>query len=294
MRKISHEAMIGYGMILPALIYLSLFYFYPIISAVNLSFQEYDISSGKNRFIGLANYFSIMSEDRFFNAIKNTFFFTFSCTSIELAIGMCLALLLNRDLRDKGLFRTLLLTPLMLTPVVYSLQFRWMYADQYGVINNILKGLGIAGPLWIADANIAMYSIMITMIWAATPFVMIVLLAGLQSIPPELYEAAQIDGASIWNTFKNITLPLLKPAILVVLLIRTMDAFKMFDIFYILTGGGPGFATEVLSIYIYKTAFSYLNLGKASALSCIMTLIISMIALVYIQLFRISSSQEYR
>jgi len=238
-------------------------------------------------FIGLSNYLKVFSSERALNALRNSIFFVFTCLLIEIPTGLSLALLLNKDIKGIRIFRTLLLAPLMVPPVVYSLQFRWMFTDQYGIVNHILAMLGINGPLWLADPNVAMYACVITMVWAAIPFVTIVVLAGLQSIPQDLYEAAKIDGASSWSIFKSITLPLLKPALLFVLLIRTIDALKMFDIFYVLTGGGPAYATETAPLYIYRLAFTYLDFGMASVLSVIMIMLSLTICLFIIRVMKI-------
>jgi len=272
-RALKRETTTGYLMILPVIAYITFFFFFPIAYTFSLSLQRYDLLTGDIKFVGLTNYFSILRDERFINSLKVTLLFTSICVCTELVIGMFLALLLSQNIKGIKIFRTLLLMPLMITPVVYSLQFRWMYADQYGVINNILRAIGIEGPLWIGDPNISLYSISIVMVWAATPFVMLVILAGIQSIPTTFYEAAQIDGASSWGRFRHVTLPLLKPAILFVLLIRIIDAFRMFDIPYVITGGGPAYSTELLSLYVYSMAFRFLDIGKASSAAVIMLLI---------------------
>jgi len=249
--------------------------------------MRYAVGTGEETFLGSGNYVSLLNDSLFWIALRNTFIFTSVCVSVEFVIGLGLALLLNRDLRDRGLIRTLLILPMMITPVVEGLQFRFIFTDQIGILNHILKIFGIEGPLWIADSNVALISVMIAMIWCATPFDMLVLLAGLKSVPPDLYDAAKVDGVSRWQSFRYVSWPLLKPAALIVLLIRTMDAFRTFDIIYIITGAGPAHATELISTYAYRIAFSHLDFGEASALSCIALLIISAISLCYVLLLRV-------
>jgi multiple sugar transport system permease protein len=238
------------------------------------------------KFVGLANYVSVLQDRYVLTAIGNTFFFVIVSVAIELVVGMAIALLIYRPLRGRTILRTLLLTPVMIAPVVAALQWRWLYTDQYGVINYILSWVGIHGPLWLADPKMAMWSIIIVDIWITFPFMMLVLEAGLTSVPEELIESAEVDGANYWQRFVTIILPIISPTILVVILIRVMDAFRIFDTIYILTRGGPGVVTETVSTYAYRIAFTDLNFESAGALSVMATLIVALFSIGMVRLMR--------
>jgi len=205
---------------------------------------------------------------------------------IELIIGFAVAIVLNQVLPGSKVFRVIFTLPLMIAPVVSGLQWRWLFADQYGVINYILSTIGLKGPLWLATPWGAKASILISDVWLATPFVILILLAAMSSLPEEFYEAAQLDGARSDQIFRYITLPLLRPALLLILVIRLSDAFRVFDIVYIITQGGPGGATEVLSTYIYKDTFTNLNFGVGSAASFIVMIIIAIVSYSCVRLLR--------
>jgi len=200
-------------------------------------------------------------------------------------LGLALALLLNHEIRGRGVFRAALLVPMMLPAVVVGVVWRLMLNPNFGAINGTLKGFGFntEALTWTASPRLALLSVIVVDIWQWTPFVFLVLLAGLQAIPQEPYEAAKIDGSSQWQTFRYVTLPLLKPAILIALLLRTMDLLRVFDQIFILTEGGPGFATETISLYIYRAAFRFFDFGYAAAMSFVLLAITNVISVVYIR-----------
>jgi multiple sugar transport system permease protein len=199
-----------------------------------------------------------------------------------------LALLLNQQIRGRGVFRASLLVPMMLPTVVVGVVWRLMLNPNFGAINGTLKQLGIntEGLTWTASPRLAFLAVIAVDVWQWTPFVFLVLLAGLQAIPQEPYEAALIDGSSRWQTFRHVTLPLLKPAILIVLLLRTMDLLRVFDQIFILTEGGPGFATEMISLYIYRTAFRFFDFGYAAAMSFVLLAVTNVISVVYLRVLQ--------
>jgi len=199
-----------------------------------------------------------------------------------------LAVLLDRPLRGRSLFRSALLIPMMLPPVVVGVVWRLMLNADFGAINGTLKGAGANTDslTWTASPVLALASVIAVDIWQWTPFMFLVLLAGLQAIPQEPYEAALIDGSSAWQTFRYVTLPLLKPAILIALLLRTMDLLRVFDQIFILTEGGPGFATETVSLYIYRTAFRFFDFGYAAAMSFVLLVLTNIISVSYIRLLQ--------
>jgi len=280
---LSKEEIIGLLMITPALAVLALVYFYPLGYNIDLSFSNWPIKEGLPKYyVGLDNYMRLFSDRDFQTVIVNTLFFTALSVPTELFIGLGIALLLNRELKGKTVFITLLALPMIVAPVVAALAWKWLYFYDYGALNYVLSFVGIQPIRWMSDVNYAIYSIIIADIWTTTPFMMLILYAGLQMIPTQLYEAARMDGASQWHIFWRITLPSLKSVLAVALMIRTIDAFtKLFDIVYIITGGGPGYATEVLPTFGYKEAFTFFELGRSAAITMI-TLLISAVMVVII------------
>jgi multiple sugar transport system permease protein len=245
-----------------------------------LSFHEWMLRSFIKGvpWVGLSNYFSLFSNPDFITSLRITFTFVISAITIEFTLGMGLALLLNHDLRGKGMIRSMILLPMMCTNVVIGLTWRLLFNYQFGVINYFISQIGFSPVEWLSNTQMAMISVIIVDVWNTTSFVALMLLAGLQSMPEEPFEAARIDGASAWQTFIYLTLPLLRPIILVALLWRLIDTFRIFDVVYLLTAGGPARATETVSIYIYNYGFKSFNLGYASAASYAMILIMLVIA----------------
>lgn len=274
------EKSLPYLLIAPTVAVLFALSIYPLIYAVKTSFQT---NNGAK--ISLDNFTRLFSDGFFFSAIAHTFVFAAIALTIEFLIGLSLALLLDSRLRGRNVFRALLLVPMMLPPVVVGVVWRLMLNSDFGAINGTLKGFGFdtTSLTWTASPKLAFLSIVIVDVWQWTPFMFLILLAGLQAIPSEPYEAALIDGSSAWQTFKNITLPLLKPAILIALLLRTMDLLRVFDSIFILTEGGPGFATETISLYIYRTAFRFGDFGYATAMSFVLLILTNIISVVYIR-----------
>ena len=201
----------------------------------------------------------------------------------ETILGLLLAVLFNRKMRYRKILRSIVLIPMMLPPITVALTWKMMYEYDYGVLNHMLGWLGIKPIEWISSTDLALYSIIFTDIWQWTPFAFLVILANLQSISPELYESAQVDGASAFQQFKSITLPLVKTGIYLVVLLRTIDSFRVFDKVYVLTGGGPGHATETLSFYIYRQGFSYFDLGLSAASAIVMVGFILIVSMFYIR-----------
>ncbi len=251
----------------------------PILYSLRTSLTNLDLLSGaKAEFIGVVNYARIFTDPALLQSVLNTAVYTIASIVLEVMLGLGLALLLNRELHDGGVFRTLLTMPLFVAPVVVGMQWRFLLINEYGILNYLLGLAGIRGPLWLGSPIPAMASVVVADSWLVTPFAMLVILAGLQSISPELLEAAAMDGAGRWKRFALITWPLLRPAIAVVLLIRTIDAIRVFDLVWILTGGGPASATEMLSTLTYRIGFQYLNIGQASALAVTIVIILCLLS----------------
>jgi multiple sugar transport system permease protein len=248
-----------------------------------LSFHRYSYAEGTKDYLGLKNYIRIFNDRFFLKGLRNTFEFSILATFSELLAGLGLALLFNVRFRGKRWLLPIVIFPMMLSTMVICAIWRAMYHYDYGIINHILRSLGLDGIRWLIDPDLAMKSIVLVDIWQWTPLAFLILLAGLQSIPQELYEAARVDGAAGLRLFRHITLPLLLPHILLVILLRTIDTFKIFDKVYALTGGGPGTATETISFYIYREGFNYFNLGRASAASVVMLLVVALISAIYVR-----------
>lgn len=270
----------GTGFISPALVLLFFITVYPVLYVSYLSLHRRLLIFDISRFVGADNYLFLVQDDRFWNALRNTVYFTGVSVSLELILGLSIAVLINRAFRLKGLVRAIVLIPWAVPTVVSAKMWEWMYSTDFGILNFFL-GTGVN---WLGDPFWAIHAAILMDVWKTTPFVIILLTAGLQVIPRELYHAAKIDGAGSRAIFRNITLPLLKPVILVVLIFRTLDAFRVFDAVYVLTGGGPANTTETLSIYAYKVLFQTLQFGYGSAISVIVFLCTACISLFYIKL----------
>jgi multiple sugar transport system permease protein len=270
----------GNRFIIPALILLSFVTIYPVIYVFYLSLHRKLLIFDISRFVWFENYLFLLKDDRFWNALKNTLYFTAVSVSLELLLGLAIAVLLNRSFRLRGFIRAVVLIPWAIPTVVSARMWEWIYNTDFGVLNYII-GSKIN---WLGSPFLTMNAAIFMDVWKTTPFVTILLTAGLQIIPRELYQAARVDGAGSWAIFKKITLPLLKPVILVVLIFRTLDAFRIFDAIYVLTGGGPANVTETLSIYAYKVLFQTLQFGYGSTLSVIVFMCIGSISIFYIKL----------
>lgn len=258
---------------------LLVIFFVPLCYAFAISISDSDaVISSSFKFVGLKNYISVMTNSKFLAALGHTCFFVATTIILEFIIGFVVALLLYREGPGSRVFRLIFAVPLMVAPVVSGLQWRWLFADQYGIINALLNKLGFEAPLWFTQVSTSWVTIIVANLWLATPFVILVLLAGLGGLSEELNEAAAIDGANHIQTFFHIILPQLKPTILVILVIRLTDAFRIYDLVYILTGGGPGGGTEVLSTFIYKRIFSDWKFGQGSAAAFLVMLIICVLS----------------
>jgi multiple sugar transport system permease protein len=276
----------------PALVVVGVFALLPILAAGWLGFHRQLPIFDIHEFVGLANYLRLAEDERFWSACWTTLYFTGVSVTAELLLGLGLALLLAGGVRGRGggstWARVLILIPWAIPTVVSARMWEWLYHGEYGLVNYLLRSAGlITEPVnWLGDPTWAIHGAILMDVWKTTPFAALLLLAGLQAIPHELPLAAQTDGAGAWTIFRRITLPLLLPVILIVLIFRTMDAFRVFDAVYVLTGGGPGNSTETLSIYAYKTLFQTLQFGYGSALATAMFFAVSLLTLGYVLLLR--------
>ncbi len=280
--QIKRELLLPALFLAPALAVLLSLSIYPLIYSVTISLQR-ESAAGIEWTLG--NFTRLFSDNFFWTAMVHTFVYATAALTCEFLLGLGLALLLNNQIRGRGFFRASLLVPMMLPTVVVGVVWRLMLNPNFGAINGTLKEFDIntESLTWTASPKLAMLSVIAVDVWQWTPFVFLVLLAGLQAIPQEPYEAALIDGSNRWQTFWHVTLPLLKPSILIVLLLRTMDLLRVFDQIFILTEGGPGFATETISLYIYRAAFRFFDFGYAAAMSFVLLALTNVISALYIK-----------
>ncbi len=283
------RAPLKYLMIAPALIVILVVVIYPLIYSLYLSFNSLLLTTpGKQQmeWIGLGNYIDLLRDDLVYISLKNTAVFTIAAVAIEFLVGLLLALIVNRGIKFDRTVTSVLLIPMMVASVAAGLMWRYLLHEQLGAVNAVIQWIGFSPLNFRSDPLLAMPTIVACDVWQWTPFMFLLMLAGLQSLPRAPFEAATIDGASSLQTFRHITLQLMRPVILIALTLRTIDAIKTFDMIYTLTRGGPGTLTEVISYYIYRLGFWFYNLGKASAYSYVLLIIISVLCYVMIRQLR--------
>ena len=270
-------------LLVPTLASIGAVSIYPVLLGLWLSFRDTTLSSPTDTFIGLDNYLQLFSDSQFWNAWIHTIQFTTASTLLETSFGLLIALVLSERFRGRGIVRAAMLVPWAIPTVVTSKMFGWLFDGQNGIVNYLLRSLGLIqhNVDWYGSPDFALATIVIADVWKTTPFMALLLLAGLQTIPDSLAEASVIDGANAWQHFWHIRLPLLTPTLLIAAMFRALDAFRIFDLVYVLTGGGPADSTEVLSTFTYKHLFSALQFGYGSALSTIMFITEIVIAVVF-------------
>jgi ABC-type sugar transport system permease subunit len=281
--------------LLPSLIFVGVFSIFPIVESFRLSFYRLILTLPwlGQRIVGLENYSDLLSDPVARDSIGTTLIFIAVTIPLELLFGLGIALVLNHGFRGRGLLRAVVLIPWAVPTVVSSQMWRFIFNDRYGLVNFLLFGADTAryiAPL--ADPYLAMISIMAAEIWKTTPFAALIILAGLQGISDDLYEAASIDGATSWQKFRHITLPLLKPALLLAVLFRTIDALRVFDLVYVMTQGGPADTTNVLQFYGYKKTFAEGMVGYGSAIAVTVFFMSLLLSLAYLHAFKTSRLQD--
>lgn len=274
------ELRVGTLFLLPAVAFLAFTSLYPLGISLYLTFFRWDLKISPQRtFIGLDNYRRAFQDHQFLKSLEVTLVFVFVTVAVELVLGMAIALLVTREARGGRVVRSLLLIPMVMTPVVVGVLWRMLYNPDFGLINYLLSRLG-ADPdklIWLGDPSLALIAVMITDIWEWTPFVVLVFIAGLTSLPVDIMRAARIDGASPWQIFWRLTLPMMRPVILVTVLLRFLDAFKVVDTVFVMTSGGPGDATKLLSFFIYETGLRYFNISYAATISWLFIVLMFML-----------------
>ena len=283
------RSLTGYAFVVPTLVIVAAILVYPVVQSIVLSFGQSSIAGNTPyEFVGLKHYAALMESSRFWNALWVTVLFTAVTIPVELVLGVGLALLLNETFHGKGLARLAVLFPWALPTALNALIWRWMYNADYGVFNALLIDAGAMDePVnWLGGPAIAMASMAVVSVWKTSSFMALIILAGLQTIPRELYEAGRMDGMTRWQEFREITLPLLRGSILVALVIRSMDALRTFELPFNLTDGGPVTATETLSLYAYKVIFDFVEFNAGAAVVVVQFLVIFALSLVYIATLR--------
>lgn len=292
-RKGLSERGLGFMLLAPAAMLLLLIVVYPISELIWNSFFDIHLAEAwrGETFAGFENYRRAFSDDRFWQAVLHTAIYTAVTVPGALLMGLGLALLANMPFKRKWPVRLGLLLPWALPLVFSGLIFRWFFEYRQGVVNDLLSRLGFEPLAWLTESNLAIAAICIAIIWKSSSFMALMLLAGLQTIPKELYEAAEVDGATRWQQFVSITLPMLRPAIMVALIFRTITAIQTFDIPYAMTGGGPGDSTETLAMYTQKTTLDFLDFGYGSALATLMFGISMIVTSAYLRYTRRSTGR---
>jgi len=275
---------IGYLYLLPTILILVTVVIFPLIYALNLSFHRWDsFTQTIGKFVGTKNYYRLLFRDpRFWNAFKNSFILWCVAGSAEIVLGLFIALLMNRVFFLHRIVKAIILLPMLVLPVGAAHMWSLIFNPLFGPINYILEILSLPKVDWLGSARFAMTSIIITDVWQWTPFCYLIIFAGMQGIPLEVYDAAKVDGAGAWQTIYSVTIPLLKRVFLVVILFRSIDLFRIFDTIYVLTSGGPAGATETMPFYTYILGFKRFDMDRAAALSFILVIIVSIISLFFI------------
>jgi multiple sugar transport system permease protein len=277
--------------IAPGLIFIGLFSIYPILESFRLSFYRLILTFPwlGRKMVGWQNYTDLWTDPVAADSLQSTLLFIAVTIPLELLLGLAIALVMNQGFRGRGLLRAVVLIPWAIPTVVSSQMWRFIFNDRYGLFNFAFFGGDVSrymAPL--ADPELAMTAIMAAEIWKTTPFAALILLAGLQSIPDDLYEAASIDGANAWQKFRHVTLPLITPALLLALLFRTIDALRVFDLVFVMTQGGPADSTNVLQFYGYKKTFGEGMIGYGSAIAVCVFLLSLVLSLAYVRILRTS------
>ena len=280
----------GYLLVVPACIAIFLVSIYPMLYGISLAFQNYTLTKANSddfrTFAGLKNFIEIFKQSEYIQACQNTLFWTLTNVIVQVVLAVLVALALNRKIKGRGFFRTTALIPWAVPSVIAALTFRFLYDANVGIINAVLKKLGILadGISWLGNLETARWAVVIESIWKGTPFVMIFVLAALQSVPHEMYESARVDGAGGVKTFFKITLPMIKETLGIATILTTIGTINNFNAVWLMTQGGPLGSTEIMFTYAYRRAFSAHNFGQAAAISVIMFIIIALCTFVYTKL----------
>lgn len=288
MARMTARSRVATAMAMPSVAVLVLLAAGPLLFMLVNSFRSWELTAPyPPAFIGLGNYARLLRDARFWSALGHTLQLLVLGIILQAGLGLLIALLLNRPFPLKRLVTALFLIPVMITPVVSGFNWRLIFHEQFGPLNFLLRTLGLgAGRAWLADPSTALYTILVMDTWQWTPFVAMVLLAGLQAVPRQAYEAASVDGARPWQVFRRVTLPILRPMFVLVVLLRTIFIFRIFDPVFILTGGGPGNVTETLSVYTFYSGFRYFSMGYTGAMAIVQLILMTIVANLFMRLIK--------
>lgn len=278
-------------LIAPPLLFFLFFAVFPLLFVGYVSLSNWSIT-GEHSYTGLGNYGHILTSASFLTSLRNTVLFVAATVFPEYVLGFGIALLVHRVTRGQSILRVVLLAPMMMTPVVVGFVWKMLYDPSYGPIDFVLKHVGVGSIPWLSSPKAAFAGIVLADVWEWTPFIFLILLAGLRSLPAEPFEAAAVDGASPWRIFWDLTMPLLLPASIAAILLRTIEAFKLFDIVYLITGGGPGVSTSTVSLSAYFTGLRAGDLGSAAAQTFLLLLIVIVVTLVLLKLLALGGTRQ--
>lgn len=281
-RILTGKDIYGYKLIIPSFFYLFIVLIIPLFFVSIFSGYEWNLVTRVREFIGLKNFLDIMNDREIVNSLKLTFIYVFVSVSVQLILGVAIALLLNKPFKGFKIVRVVMLLPMMLSPTVVALSWRLILHSEKGVLNYLLSLLNIDPQVWLGT-GLALPSIIAVSIWMNTPFITLLVLAGLQAISKDLTDAAAIDGANWWQELTKITIPIIKPIILIAVIFRTIFALRDFPLPWVLTGGGPGNETNFYSIELYRNAFRYYEIGRSSAMSVVLIIITLILSIIYIR-----------
>ena len=278
------ERVVAFLLLAPSVVYLFAMAIYPTVYSLWLAFQNYTIyRPDLVDFAGLDNFRALWDDEVFWKSMRVTLTFAASAVAIELVLGFAVAVLLDREMLGIGVLRTLLIVPVLISPVGMGLTWRYIFAPSYGLLNYGLQGVGLPPVDWIVSTTWALPMTVLVDVWQWTPFVTLILLSGMQSVPVEVVEAAALDGLTEWQKLRRIVIPLIRPVIAVVVLIRLIDAIRTFDLIFVLTRGGPGSSTEIVSIYSYITGFTSGDMGGAASIAWITVILINILVLLFMR-----------
>lgn len=267
----------------PTLVIFSAFILFPVIFSFYLSFQKWNMFSGSTTFVGLENYIRMFNSEEFWSVLKNTAVYTLGTIPLNMGFSLLVAYVLHKKIYGKKLLRTLFFAPVVISPVAAAVIWRWLYDPNFGLINYFIGIFGFDPVNWLNDPTAAMFALIVMGVWKTFGINMVLFAAGLEAIPEQYYEAAEIDGAGQWAKFKSITIPLLAPTTFFIMVMSMISSFQVFDIVYVLTSGGPLGATKVMVFYVYEHAFKYFEMGYASAAAYVLFAILFVLTLLQVR-----------
>lgn len=285
-RRVVRERAAFLAFIAPNFLLFAVFTFYPLLYNVYLSFTKWNMVSPVIPFVGVENYVTLAHDAVFWKVLKNTFYLGIGSIAIRLVLALALALLLNQRLAGRGLYRAIIFSPTFTTGAAVALVWTWLLHRQYGLVRLPFEWVGLTSPDWLSDVRWTLPAIILVTVWKGVGYDMVIFLAGLQSIPGELYEAAQVDGAGRWALFRNVTLPMLSPITFFLVVTSVIHALQAFDLVAVMTGGGPLNSSKVIVYYIYESAFKFFKVGYAATLAIVLFLLTLVITIGQVRLSR--------